>query len=146
MIVNQRGKVIFPPLVIYGMKNKQKISHGIKKVSRSRSRSISHGRTRKYTESKHKHTSFRAGSNIHPLGAKSKVANGGVAVGLPHRNYSVFKQAHINQCEVKERIRRELRIREVDIKAGARLKGSNGVVAVGLPHRNYYVFNQTPIN
>ena len=30
-------------------------------------------------------------------GARSKVASGGVAVGLPHRNYSVFKQAHINQ-------------------------------------------------
>jgi hypothetical protein len=28
--------------------------------------------------------------------AKPKVANGGVAVGLPHRNYSVFKQAHFN--------------------------------------------------
>ncbi len=26
--------------------------------------------------------------------AKSEVANGGVAVGLPHRNYSVLKQAH----------------------------------------------------
>jgi len=40
--------------------------------------------------------------DTHPLGAKSKVANGGVAVGLPHRNYSVFKQAHVNQWEVKE--------------------------------------------
>jgi hypothetical protein len=38
--------------------------------------------------------------------AKPKVANGGVAVGLPHRNSSVFKQAHINQWEVKERIRK----------------------------------------
>ena len=34
-------------------------------------------------------------------GAKSKVANGEVAVGLPHRNYSAFKQANINQWEVK---------------------------------------------
>ena len=33
--------------------------------------------------------------------AKPKGSNGGVAVGLPHRNYSVFKQAHINQWEVK---------------------------------------------
>ena len=33
--------------------------------------------------------------------AKPKVANGGVAVGLPHRNSSVFKQTHINQQEVK---------------------------------------------
>ena len=24
-------------------------------------------------------------------------------MGLPHRNYSVFKQAHINQWEIKER-------------------------------------------
>jgi hypothetical protein len=30
------------------------------------------------------------------LGAKSKGSNGVVAVGLPHRNSSVFKQAHIN--------------------------------------------------
>jgi hypothetical protein len=33
--------------------------------------------------------------------ARSKGSNGGVAVGLPHRNYSVFKQNHINQWEVK---------------------------------------------
>ncbi len=58
------------------------------------SRSISHGLTRKNTEGKH--TSFRAGSSIHPLGARPKGSNGVVAVGLPHRNYSVFKQAHIN--------------------------------------------------
>jgi hypothetical protein len=30
-------------------------------------------------------------------GARSKGSNGVVAVGLPHRNYSGFKQAHINQ-------------------------------------------------
>ena len=30
------------------------------------------------------------------VGAKSKGSNGVVAVGLPHRNYSVLKQAHIN--------------------------------------------------
>ena len=35
------------------------------------------------------------------LGAKSKVANGVVAVGLPHRNYSVFKQTAINQWQIK---------------------------------------------
>ena len=35
------------------------------------------------------------------LGAKSKGSNGGVAVGLPHRNSSVFKQALINQWKVK---------------------------------------------
>jgi len=38
----------------------------------------------------------------------------------------------------------ELRMREVDFKAGAKSKGSNGGVAVGLPHRNYSVFKQTP--
>ena len=42
--------------------------------------------------------------------------------------------------------RMELRIREVDIKAGAKSKGSNGEVAVGLPHRNYYVLKQAHIN
>ena len=31
-----------------------------------------------------------------PEGAKSKGANGGVAVGLPHRNSSVLKETHIN--------------------------------------------------
>jgi hypothetical protein len=40
----------------------------------------------------------------------------------------------------------ELRIREVDFKAGARSKGSNGGVAVGLPHRNSSVLKQTPNN
>ena len=40
----------------------------------------------------------------------------------------------------------ELRIPEVDFKAGARSKGSIGVVAVGLPHRNSSVFKQTHIN
>jgi len=30
-------------------------------------------------------------------GARPKGSNGVVAVGLPHRNYSGFKQAHINQ-------------------------------------------------
>ncbi len=34
---------------------------------------------------------------------KSKGANGAVAVGLPHRNRSVFKHAHINKQEVKDR-------------------------------------------
>ena len=29
-------------------------------------------------------------------GTKSKGSNGVVAVGLPHRNYSVLKQTHIN--------------------------------------------------
>ena len=34
---------------------------------------------------------------------KSKSANGAVAVGLPHRNRSVFKHTHINKQEVKDR-------------------------------------------
>ena len=34
-------------------------------------------------------------------GAMPKGSNGVVAVGLPHRNYSVFKQTQINQWEVK---------------------------------------------
>jgi len=38
-----------------------------------------------------------------PIGAKSKVANGVVAVGLPHCNYSVLKQTQINQWEVKRK-------------------------------------------
>ena len=32
---------------------------------------------------------------VKPLGAMLKGANGGVAVGLPHRNSSFFKQAQI---------------------------------------------------
>ena len=39
----------------------------------------------------------------HPVGARPKVANGGVAVGLPHRNSSVFNKPHINQWKVKEK-------------------------------------------
>ena len=52
-----------------------------------------------------------------------KGSNGVVAVGLPHRNYSVFKQTHINQRKVKGRIRMELRIREVD-EGGGGLTGT----------------------
>ena len=46
---------------------------------------------------------------IHPVGAKSKGSNGVVAVGIPHRNYSDIKQAHINYWEVKGRIRMDPR-------------------------------------
>jgi hypothetical protein len=35
--------------------------------------------------------------SVSPVGAKSKGSNGVVAVGLPHRNYSVFKQADPNK-------------------------------------------------
>ena len=41
--------------------------------------------------------------NTHSLGARLKGSNGVVEVGLPHRNYSVLKQAHINQWEVKRK-------------------------------------------
>jgi hypothetical protein len=34
--------------------------------------------------------------DTNPLSARSKGSNGGVAVGLPHRNSSVLKQAHFN--------------------------------------------------
>jgi hypothetical protein len=51
-------------------------------------------------------------------------------VGLPHRNSSVFNQAHINEWEVKERIRMELRIREVD-KVGGGLTGRRASEAKG---------------
>ena len=63
-------------------------------------------------------------------GAKSKGSNGGVAVGLPHRNSSVFKQTHINQWKVKGRIRMELRIREVDEGCGG-LTGTRASEAKG---------------
>jgi hypothetical protein len=62
--------------------------------------------------------------------AKPKGSNGGVAVGLPHRNYSVFKQTHINQRKVKGRIRMELRIREVD-EGGGGLTGTRASEAKG---------------
>ena len=63
-------------------------------------------------------------------GARLKGSNGGVAVGLPHRNYSVFKQTHINQWKVKGRIRMELRIREVDEGCGG-LTGTRASEAKG---------------
>jgi hypothetical protein len=51
-------------------------------------------------------------------------------VGLPHRNSSVFNQAHINEWEVKVRIRMELRIREVD-EGGGGLTGRRASEAKG---------------
>ena len=58
---------------------------------------IIHGLTRK------QNTSLRAGSNTHPLARKPKGSNGVVAVGFPHRNYSVFKQADPNKRQVKRK-------------------------------------------
>ena len=50
------------------------------------------------TESKHIFQSRMRKRRLHSsLGAKSKGSNGVVAVGLPHRNYSVFKQADPNK-------------------------------------------------
>ncbi len=74
------------------MKKRQKAGHGI---------------------SRREDTAFRAGcerdGNTHPVGATPKGSNGVVAVGIPHRNYSAFIQAHINQWEEKERIRMDPR-------------------------------------
>jgi hypothetical protein len=87
------------------------------------SRSISHGKTRKRQKQRHekeeqaealatelhgrknKQKQKISDGNKHPLGARLKGSNGVVAVGLPHRNYSVFKQTHINQWEVKSKRR-----------------------------------------
>jgi hypothetical protein len=52
-------------------------------------------------------------------GARSKGSNGVVAVGLPHRNYSVFKQTHINKWEEKGRIRMDPRFSARVTKAAA---------------------------
>ena len=58
-------------------------------------------RSRDTEKKKNKQKQKISAGCTHPIGAKSKVANGVVAVGLPHRNYSVLKQTHINQREVK---------------------------------------------
>ena len=50
------------------------------------------------TEGKHCIQSRMRKRRLHSsLGAKSKGSNGGVAVGLPHRNSSVLKQADANK-------------------------------------------------
>ena len=49
------------------------------------------------TDSELAKLAFKLKSLNFSLCARSKVANGVVAVGLPHRNYSVLKQTHINQ-------------------------------------------------
>jgi hypothetical protein len=68
----------------HGKKNKQKRKH------LPRNDTEFHGRKNKQKQQKNSE------GNNHPLGAKSKGANGGVAVGLPHRNSSVLKETHIN--------------------------------------------------
>ena len=71
------------------MRNKKKHKH------LPRTNTEFHGNKKKKNKQKISH------GNTYPLGAKSKGSNGGVAVGLPHRNSSGFKQTHINQREVK---------------------------------------------
>ena len=51
-------------------------------------------------------------------------------MGLPQRNYSVFKQAPVNQCEVKGRIRMDPRIRWGD-EGGGGLTGTRASEAKG---------------
>ena len=103
----------------HGRKNKrkQKICHGNKNKQRQRQKHLprinteKHGRKAKQknlprinTERSHCIQSRKRARRLHSsLSARSKGSNGGVAVGLPHRNYSVFKQTHINQRDVKEK-------------------------------------------
>ncbi len=51
-------------------------------------------------------------------------------MGLPHRNSSVFKQAHVNQCEVKERIRMDPRFSARVTKVVADIQGNSLMVAM----------------
>ena len=70
---------------------------------------FSHGIKNKRKHLPRKDTEFHGRKNKHrvpreideSMVAKPKSANGAVAVGLPHRNRSVFKQAHINKRQVK---------------------------------------------
>ncbi|MCY2940043.1 MAG: hypothetical protein NTV50_00055, partial [Planctomycetota bacterium] len=60
------------------------------------------------------------------MGAKPKSANGAVAVGLPHRNRSLFKNAHINkQIRIKKKTSHGLTLnfkeRRIRIKSHTRL-------------------------
>ena len=66
---------------------------------------------------------------------------------MPVLHSHIIPSLALQACKTRHTIKKmELRIREVDFKAGAKSKGSNGGVAVGLPHRNYSVFNQAHIN
>ena len=71
---------------------------------------FSHGRKKGKNKMKHlprKDTEFHGRKNKNNISHKfdnQKSANGAVAVGLPHRNRSVFKQAHINkQKRIKDK-------------------------------------------
>jgi len=64
-----------------------------------------------------------------PVGAKSKVANGGVAVGLPHRNSTVLKQTPINQWEVKRKNKEKARgeHQRIDIRRSIKKGGLKAI-------------------
>ena len=70
-----------------------------------------HGKDRsRYTEKTHTIQNRKRERRLQLfIGARSKGANGGVAVGLPHRNSSVLKQADLNKRQVKRRIRMDPR-------------------------------------
>jgi hypothetical protein len=61
-------------------------------------------------------------------GARSKGSNGGVAVGLPHRNYFVLKQAHINEWKVKRKNKKKAwgEHQRIDIRRSMRNGGLRG--------------------
>jgi hypothetical protein len=61
-------------------------------------------------------------------GARSKGSNGGVAVGLPHRNSSVLKQAHINEWKVKRKNKKKAwgEHQRIDIRRSMRKGGLRG--------------------
>ena len=68
---------------------------------------FSHGRKKGKNKMKHlprndteKHGSKNKNKTSHKFD-NQKSANGAVAVGLPHRNRSLFNQAHINKRQVK---------------------------------------------
>ena len=67
----------------------------------SKGTSICHGITRKRQKQRHgkknKQKQKISDGCTYPLGAITKGSNGVVAVGLPHRNYSIFKQSAPNK-------------------------------------------------
>jgi hypothetical protein len=82
-----------------------------------------HGKKQKHRHGKNTHTNNsepEASATVaHSIGAGLKGSNGVVAVGLPHRNYSVLKQADLNKRLVKVRIRMDPRFSARVTKAAA---------------------------
>jgi hypothetical protein len=72
--------------------------------------------TEKHGIKRHTHNSLKKGSN------------GGVAVGLPHRNSSVLKQAHINEWKVKRKNKKKAwgEHQRIDIRRSMRKGGLRG--------------------